>query len=232
MIELYIDNLAWLNAGHGRGEYLTLPAPFEAAQAPLKRLDLADGKHDLVITEYETDIPGLAKCLSQHDNLDELNYLASLLDRLDEGQREKFAAAVAHGEYANEVGQLINLAQNLDCYDLYPDIHKWEDLGHIRADGQIRLPGDFHFYFDYEALGRDTSINEGGEFTYAGYIHNNKSGFSEYYKGREDIPEDCRIFTRLELGKMSIIETLKAYQKMIDEKAPTPERPRNMTYDR
>lgn len=197
MIKAYVENLAWLNAGHGRGEPLTLPADFDTAQALFGRLDLADGKHDLVITEYSTDIPGLAGCLSQYDSLDELNYLASLLEGLDDAGRAKFAAAVEHGEYAGEVDQLINLAQNLDCYDLYPDIHQWEDLGHIRAEGQISLPGDFRFYFDYEALGRDTSINEGGEFTHAGYIHNNKSGFTEHYNGK-DIPQEYRLFARPE----------------------------------
>lgn len=197
MIKAYVENLAWLNAGYGRGEYLTLPAPFEAAQALFKRLDLADGKHDLVIAEYGADIPGLAKCLSQYDSLDELNYLATLLDGLDEDGRVKFAAAVENGEYTGEVSQLINLAQNLDCYDLDPDIRSWEDLGHVRADGQISLPGDFRFYFDYEALGRQTEINEGGEITHAGYIFNNRSPFTEHYNGK-DIPQEYRLFSRPE----------------------------------
>lgn len=167
MIKAYVNNLFWLNTGFGRGEYLKFPADFETAQALLRWLDLADGKHDLVLSDYSADIPGLAKCLSQYDSLDELNYLASLLSNMDEASKVKFAAAVEHSEYSGNVEDLINLTGNLDCYDLYPDIHKWEDLGHIRSEGKISLPGDFRFYFDYEALGRDTSINEGGEFTHA-----------------------------------------------------------------
>lgn len=197
MIKAFIDNLAWLRASYKDGEFLTLPTSFETAQALFKRLDLADGKHDMAILEYEVDIPGLAKCLSQYDNLDELNYLAALLEGLDEAGRVKFAAAVEHGEYAGEVGQLINLAQNLDCYDLDPDIHGAEALGHARAEGQISLPGDFRFYFDYAALGTDTSINEGGTFTNAGYIRNNKSSFTEHYNGK-DIPEEYRLLARPE----------------------------------
>jgi len=195
MIRPFIDNLAWMQASIGNGEYLTLPASFETAQALFKRLDLADGKHDLEILEYETDIPGLAKCLSQYDNLDELNYLASLLDDMDEAGRVKFAAAVEHGEYTGEVAQLINLAQNLDCYDLHPDITSFEDLGRLRAEGRFTLPDDCRFYFDYEQYGEDTSINEGGVFSQAGYICNNGSFFTEHYNGR-DMPEQYRLFAR------------------------------------
>jgi len=195
MIRPFIDNLAWMQSSIGNGEYLTLPASFETAQALFKRLDLADGKHDLEILEYETDIPGLAKCLSQYDNLDELNYLASLLDDMDEAGRVKFTAAVEHGEYTGEVAQLINLAQNLDCYDLYPDITSFEDLGRLRAEGRFTLPDDCRFYFDYEQYGEDTSINEGGVFSHAGYICNNGSFFTEHYNGR-DIPEQYRLFAR------------------------------------
>ena len=35
---------------------------------------------------------------------------------------KKFEAAVALGEYAGSVKDLINLTQNLDCYDFYPDV--------------------------------------------------------------------------------------------------------------
>jgi hypothetical protein len=65
------------------------------------------------ITEYKTGIPGLCKCLGEHENIDELNYLASLLDDLEEWETEKFTAAVSFGDY-NSVKDLINLAQNLD----------------------------------------------------------------------------------------------------------------------
>ena len=222
MIKAYIDNLAWMRAAIGNGEYLTLPTDFDTAQALFKRLDLADRKHDLEILEYESDIPGLAKCLDPYDNLDELNYLASLLSAMDAESRVKFAAAVEHGEYTGSVEDLINLAQNLDCYTLDPDIRGAEALGYARTEGRIKLPDDCRFYFDYASYGTDTSINEGGEFTEAGYIYNNRSPFTRHYDGK-NVPDEYRIFSRPEPEKASIRETLDRYKRMIAE-APAPAR--------
>ena len=43
--------------------------------------------------------------------------------------REKFAAAIALGDHASSVEELINLAQNLDCYWIYPSVHNEEEYG-------------------------------------------------------------------------------------------------------
>ncbi len=67
--------------------------------------------------------------LPEYANLDELNYLASVLDELPEDDLEKLEAAVEYGDHTGSVKDIINLVQNLDCYDYYPDIHNEEDLG-------------------------------------------------------------------------------------------------------
>nr|WP_319489719.1 hypothetical protein [uncultured Caproiciproducens sp.] len=58
-----------------------------------------------------------------------MNYLASVLDELPEDDLEKLEAAVEYGDHTGSVKDIINLVQNLDCYDYYPDIHNEEDLG-------------------------------------------------------------------------------------------------------
>ena len=44
--------------------------------------------------------------------------------------REKFMEAIALGDHASSVEELINLAQNLDCYWIYPSVHNEEEYGH------------------------------------------------------------------------------------------------------
>ncbi len=64
------------------------------------------------------------------------------------------------------------------------------------------------------------SLEDGGHFAEGGYIVNNGDSFIEYYNGRDDLPEEHRIFAYPEPEK-SIRDTLRQYQQMIDA-APLP----------
>ena len=48
--------------------------------------------------------------------------------------RDKFTAAVMLGEHAGSVKDLINLAQNLDCYWIYPTVRSEADYGYYLID--------------------------------------------------------------------------------------------------
>lgn len=219
MIEAYVTNLGRYNEGHLDGEYLKLPASAEDVQALLKRIHVDGARYEeIFITDYETGIDGLRGCLGENESIDELNYLASLLDDMEEWELEKFEAAIAYGDNTGNVKDLINLTQNLDCYQFYPGVTTEEELGYYLIDelGALEIPEDLQGYFDYEAYGRDAVLN-GGTLTDNGYIENNGAGFTEYYGGRDDIPDEYRIFSYPVPEKASIRETLKAYQKMIAE---------------
>ena len=63
-----------------------------------------------------------------------------------DGDKDKFAAAVTHGEYAGSMKDLINLAQNLDCYWLYPTVRSEEDYGYyLMKDWVARLDAFLQF---------------------------------------------------------------------------------------
>lgn len=107
---------------------MKLPATTEEVQALLKRIHVDGVRYEeILITDYITDIPGLHDCLGENESIDELNFLASLLDDLEEWELEKFAAAVDFGEY-NSVTALINLTQNLDCFEFYSDVNNEDDF--------------------------------------------------------------------------------------------------------
>ena len=217
MIEAYITNLGKYNEGELCGEYLKLPATKDEVKALLSRIGI-DGVlyEEIFITDYETDIDGLYRFLGEYESVDELNYLASMLAELDEWELEKFEAALECGDYTSNVEMLINLAQNLDCYELYPDITDNQELGlyYVEQLETLKIPEYLEHYIDYEAYGRDMAINEGGVFTSNGYVFNNGDTFTEHYKGRH-IPDDYRIFAYPDPpDKMPMKQQLEMYGKM------------------
>jgi antirestriction protein len=229
MLEAYVTNLGRYNEGHLDGEYLKLPATTEEVQALLRRIHVDGVRYEeIFITDYETDIPGLHDCLGEYESIDELNYLASLLDDMPEWEAEKFAAAMEFGEHTGSVRDLINLAGNLDCVELYPGIEDEDDLGryYIEEMCTLEIPEHLENYIDYEAYGRDMNMDDNGLFVDGGYIVNNGDTFIEHYSGRDDIPEEYRIFAYPEPEK-SIHNALKQYQQMIDN-APVPSKGRTV----
>ena len=126
--------------------------------------------------------------LSEYSHPDELNYLGKLLEMQFDDDREKFIAAIEYGDHTDSLQDIINLAQNLDCYWGYPSVHNEEEYGHYLVDEleEPELPEEAKKYFMYEEYGRDASINDGGMFTEQGYIYNNRNTFTEwlYQQGR------------------------------------------------
>jgi len=225
IIEAYITNLGRYNEGHLDGEYLKLPATTEDVQALLNRIHV-DGRQyeEIFITDYESPISGLTSHLGEHDSIDELNYLASLLDEMDTDGIAKFEAALAYGEHTSNIKGLINIAHNLDCYEFIPDISDNDDLGryYIEELDTLAVPEHLTNYIDFEAYGRDMLLEDGGVFFNGGYVMDNRGSFVEHYSGREDIPEECCIFAYPKAERQPIRETLKEMQRLVDEAAATP----------
>ena len=54
-----------------------------------------------------------------------------MISELDQSDLEKFEAVIDSGEYTGSVKELINLAQNLDCFEFYSGISNEEELGRM-----------------------------------------------------------------------------------------------------
>ena len=198
----FVTNLGKYNEGELVGEWVKFPTTPEEMQAVFKRIGIGETDdfgcvyEEWFITDYDCYVDGLYDKLSEYSNLDELNYLASKLDDMMQYDYDKFCAAVYMGDHTSSIQDLINLTENLDCYDVYPDIEDDEDLGRYyleEVDASL-VPEHLRNYIDYEAYGRDIRFSDGGEYTDFGYVRDTGSSFVEFYNGdREDIPEEYRI---------------------------------------
>ena len=132
LFEAYITNLGKYNEGRLVGETLKFPATTEEVQALLKRIGVDGVRYEeIFITSFDGDVLGLYDHLGEYESIDELNHLAHVLSDLDQSDIEKFEAVIDSGEYTGSVHDLINLVQNLDCYDFYPGIDSEEALGRV-----------------------------------------------------------------------------------------------------
>ena len=213
LFEAYITNRGKYNEGELVGETLKFPTSPQEVQALLKHIGVDGIRYEeFFITSFDGDVLGLYDYLGEYENLDELNHLACLLSELDQGELEKFEAALNIGAHTSSVADIINLAQNLDCFEFYPDIETEEDLGRYWAE-DLPIPAELKDYFDYEAYGRDVSINEGGHFAPGGYIVQTSGDFKEYYHDTKDIPAGHKVFS---FPQLSIREQMAAYKEVID----------------
>ena len=218
----YLSNLGKYTEGRPMGEWVSFPTTAEHLKEVFDRIGI-DGKNygELHITEYQSSIPGLAGKLTELESLDELNYLGELLKMQFDDDREKFAAAVAYGDHTRDLQDIINLAQNLDCYWLYPSVKTEEDYGHylIEELDELELPEEAKNYFMYEEYGRDAAINDGGRFTEQGYIYNNRNTFTQWYDGR-GVPEEYRVTPQPQEKEQADLDAAAVQPALATEQPP------------
>ena len=200
----FITNLGKYNEDALVGEWVKFPTTAEELKKVFERIgigakdDFGQIYEEWFITDYDCYVDGLYDLLGEYANLDELNYLASKLDNMSQDEYERFQAAMEIGDHTGSIHELINLTENLDCYDIYPDIYDHDDLGryYIEELDAMQVPEHLRNYIDYEAYGRDIALEESGQFTDLGYVRDTGDSFHEYYDGeRSSIPEEYRVMT-------------------------------------
>ena len=198
----FITNLGKYNEGELVGEWVKFPTTAEELKEVFKRIgigqrdDFGQPYEEWFITDYDCYVDGLYGKLGEYENLDELNYLASKLDEMSNSEYAQFQAGMEMGDHCGSLQEIINLTENLDCYEVYPHIADYDDLGRYYIDELevMQIPEHLQNYIDYEAYGRDVAMDENGSFTDQGYVRDTGDRFCEYYDGeRGSIPDEYRV---------------------------------------
>ena len=208
----FITNLGKYNEGDLVGEWVKFSTTAEEMKKVFERIgigqkdDFGQPYEEWFITDYDCYVDGLYDKLGEYENLDELNYLASKLDEMSQSEYAQFQAGMELGDHCGSLQEIINLTENLDCYEIYPDIDDYDDLGryYIEELDVMQVPEHLKNYIDYEAYGRDVAIDENGTFTDQGYVRDTGNSFHEYYDGeRGSIPEEYRVMTFQEESELT-----------------------------
>lgn len=155
----------------------------------------------------------LSKVIPAGADKSELDILAAKVRYMDGEERRVFDAVIEAGWHCGSVAEIINLTENLGCFEIQPAFDaKQYGAFHVNlardeyADMMNRLEAsadpaeqDFFQYVagieahvDLDAYGKWIAENEGGAFTEQGYL--TESGdFKEVYRGPEDISAEHRV---------------------------------------
>lgn len=220
--EIFLTNLGKYVEGSLEGEWVKLPIGKDEMQEVYRKIGI-DGERysEVFITDYDFSINEIP--IGEYANISELNYLADILKGMDDYDRSRFENALILEGGCAEVADLINLTENLDCYEFFEGITCDREYGDYLVyecdifDGKI--PAELQMYIDTEALGRDTAINDGGYYSSKGYIIRNQNTYQEIYTG-EQLPDKYKISPAIVNGtkntgleEKSVMQKLASYQE-------------------
>ena len=202
---VWIGNLGKYNEGALVGEWVRFPTSRDEIDSVMKRIGIGERDEfgqpyeEWFIGDYDCYVKGMSGYLGEYESLDELNYLTSRIERMQDDEFEKFVAAIELGDNLSDCKDLINLTYSLEEYEHFPDISSDRTLGGYWmeefAPSKLEELGDMMPYFDFEKYGRDIRMDQGGIFSEHGYISNWSGDFEEIYSGNlKDIPEKYQIF--------------------------------------
>lgn len=157
MLKIFISNLKEYNNGKIIGEWVSLPC--EGLEEVLHKIS-NNGNDELFISDYETDISNLK--ISEYDDILQLNEIAEEIDNLSD---DEVIALQAYLEQYNDIEQALEEVRQGN-YTIYYDCDDMSDVAYqvVNESGLLDgVPEELKVYFDYEAYGRDLSIN--GTFT-------------------------------------------------------------------
>lgn len=193
------------------GEWVSFPTTPETLRDVFRRLEI--GPDEWAISNINCNVYGINGTLMETNSLDELNHLACKLEELTDDEFQQYQVVIEIDRHCDTVPDLINLCDNLDCYDFYPDITDDEELGRHQLFEESELHrntlNEIADYIDFERYGEDHRENDGGMFADHCYIVPSGYSFTEYYRGEiGDIPEENLVTTQIEVPELTDDERL------------------------
>ena len=179
------------------GLWFSLPTTTEKLQEALREIGIsADNPQDFFLYDYRSTQERpikLPRDLVLSADVDELNFLAARLEKLDAAELAELNAAMQSPAKMQTIGQLLDYAENTDCFVLI-NAKDNRSLGeyYLNDSGLFVVPDPWKPAIDTDRLGSFIANEEQGTFTDYGYILRTSDEWQRVHEG-QPVPEPYRV---------------------------------------
>lgn len=197
VFSIFLDNRTEAQTSGPHGYWLSLPTTAEQVHEALKEIHItADNQQDLFIGGFsapEGKPLELPEDLIKAASVDELNFLAVQLQKLDAVELAELNAAMQSPAKMQTIGQLLDYAENTDCFVLI-NAKDNRSLGeyYLNDSGLFVVPDPWKPAIDTDRLGSFIANEEQGTFTDYGYILRTSDEWQCVHEG-QPVPEEYRV---------------------------------------
>ena len=199
VFSIMLDNRAEAQSGGPHGCWLDLPTTAEKLQEAMREIHItADNPQDFFINGYscpEDRHLALPYDMVLAADVDELNFLAARLETLDAAALAELNAALQNprGGFEN-IGQIIDYADNVDYFVHIPDVQTTAQLGsyYLNRSGMVDMPEEWKAGIDTARFGEHIAKQEQGAFTPYGYLVKSGDEWQRVHEG-QPVPEEYRV---------------------------------------
>ena len=181
------------------GLWFSLPTTTEKLQAALREIGIsADNPQDFFLYDYRSPQARpikLPRDMVLSAGMDELNFLAARLEKLDAAELMELNAALTspQSDFHN-IGQIIDYPENVDFYVHLPDVTGTGQLGdyYLNHSGMVDMPEEWKAGILLPRFGLHIANTEQGVFTDYGYLVKSGDEWQRVHEG-QPVPESYRV---------------------------------------
>ena len=181
------------------GLWFSLPTTTEKLQAALREIGIsADNPQDFFLYDYRSPQARpikLPRDMVLSAGMDELNFLAARLEKLDATELTELNAALTspQSDFHN-IGQIIDYPENVDFYVHLPDVTGTGQLGdyYLNRSGMVDMPEEWKAGILLPRFGLYIANTEQGVFTDYGYLVKSGDEWQRVHEGQL-VPEEYRV---------------------------------------
>ena len=181
------------------GLWFSLPTTTEKLQAALREIGIsADNPQDFFLYDYRSPQERpikLPRDLVLSADVDELNFLAARLEKLDAAELAELNAALTSPQSDfHSIGQIIDYPDNVDYYVHLPDVTGTGQLGdyYLNRSGMVDMPEEWKAGIFLPRFGLHIANTEHGIFTDYGYLVKSGDEWQRVHEG-QPVPEEYRV---------------------------------------
>ena len=181
------------------GLWLSLPTTTEKLQAALREIGIStDNPQDFFLYDYRSPQERpikLPRDLVLSADVDELNFLAARLEKLDAAELAELNAALTNPQSDfHSIGQITDYPDNVDFYVHLPDVTGTGQLGdyYLNRSGMVDMPEEWKAGIFLPRFGLHIANTEHGVFTDYGYLVKSGDEWQRVHEG-QPVPEEYRV---------------------------------------